>query len=87
MEDLIWLIPALPVAGFVLLMFFGRRMGEPGAGWLATSTVGASFVVSIATFLELGGLDAEARVLHTTVLQPRCLHRGAVVLVQIAHKS
>ena len=34
--ELIWLIPALPVAGFVILTFLGRRIGDPGAGWLAT---------------------------------------------------
>ena len=31
MADLLFLIPALPLAGFLVLVFFGRRMGEPGA--------------------------------------------------------
>ena len=53
MEDLIWLIPALPLAGFVLLVAFGRRLGEPLAGWLATAMVAASFVASIALFLSV----------------------------------
>lgn len=67
MEDLIWLIPALPLAGFVVLLFLGRRIGEPGAGWLATLMVSGSFVASLAAFFELGGLGAEERVLHTTL--------------------
>ena len=33
--DLIWLIPALPLLGFVTLVFAGRRLGDPVAGWFA----------------------------------------------------
>lgn len=53
MADLVWLIPALPLTGFVLVLLFGRRMGEPGAGWLATLMVAASFVVTVGVFLDL----------------------------------
>ena len=35
--DLLWLIPALPVAGFLTLVLFGRRLGDPLAGVLATA--------------------------------------------------
>ena len=45
MLDLIWLIPALPLLGFVLILLFGRILGEPKAGILATLMVGGSFVV------------------------------------------
>ncbi len=55
MHDLIWLIPAFPFAGFVFLVVFGRRLGEPLAGWLATAAVGASFLASVATFFALQG--------------------------------
>ncbi|MEZ5239911.1 MAG: NADH-quinone oxidoreductase subunit L [Microthrixaceae bacterium] len=64
MADLIWLIPALPLAGFLLLMLLGRRIGEPGAGWLATLTVGTSFVLSVATFFDLMSMPAEQRAIH-----------------------
>ena len=53
MLDLVWLIPALPLAGFLILMVFGRRLGEPAAGWLASATVGLSFVVSLIVFAGL----------------------------------
>ena len=53
MLDLVWLIPALPLAGFLLLMVFGRRLGEPAAGWLASVAVGLSFVVSLVVFAGL----------------------------------
>ena len=45
MLDLVWLIPALPLAGFLLLLVVGRRLGEPLAGWFATAHgAPASFV-------------------------------------------
>ena len=53
MLDLVWLIPALPLAGFLLLMVFGRRLGEPAAGWLASVAVGLSFIVSLVVFAGL----------------------------------
>ncbi len=41
-----FLIPLLPLLGFVLLLIFGKKLGSPNSGWLATAAVGASFVVS-----------------------------------------
>ncbi len=61
MLDVLWLIPALPLAGFILILLFGRRLGEPLAGWLATVMVAASFAVSVAVYIEMLGLDAEER--------------------------
>ncbi len=61
MEHLIWVVPALPLAGFLFLVAFGRRMGEPAAGWLATAMVSGSFLASVALFLtarsSTGGPD------------------------------
>jgi len=45
MLDVVWLIPAFPLAGFLLILLFGRRLGEPGAGYVATTAVLGSFVV------------------------------------------
>ena len=61
MLDLVWLIPALPLAGFLILMVFGRRLGEPAAGWLASATVGLSFVVSLIVFAGLLNEPEEER--------------------------
>src|SRR5687767_6213803 len=63
MEDLLWLIPALPLGGFVLLVFLGKRLGEPLAGWVATAAVAGSFAATVAVFVDLLGKDAEERVL------------------------
>jgi NADH-quinone oxidoreductase subunit L len=48
-----YLIPLLPLAGFVILAFFGHRIGNPLAGWLGTILVAASFVVSVLVFVAL----------------------------------
>ena len=53
MVDLVWLIPALPLAGFLLILLFGRRLGDPGAGYFATLMCGAAFVVTVGVFLDL----------------------------------
>ena len=37
----------LPLASFVLLMFFGKRMGNPLAGYVGTAMIGGSFICSI----------------------------------------
>ena len=67
MQDLIWLIPALPLAGFAFLVFFGKRLGEPAAGWLATAAVGGSFLATVGVFLSLRG-EAEADRQYTQTL-------------------
>jgi NADH-quinone oxidoreductase subunit L len=41
--DAVWLIPALPLAGFLILLVAGKRLGEPAAGWLATVMCAGSF--------------------------------------------
>ncbi|MFM2182338.1 MAG: NADH-quinone oxidoreductase subunit [Actinomycetota bacterium] len=61
MLDLIWLIPALPLVGFLVLLVLGRRLGDPRAGYLATAMVAGSFLVSVGVFLELLGLPSEER--------------------------
>jgi len=48
-----YLMPLLPLAGFVVLVFGGRRLGDPLAGWVATAAVAAAFVVAC---FVLGGV-------------------------------
>ena len=61
MLDLVWLIPALPLAGFLVLVFGGKRIGEPNAGRLATTMVGASFLVTVGVFFDLLSKHGEER--------------------------
>ena len=53
MVGLVWLIPALPLAGFLLLVFFGKRIGEPRAGWIGTGAVALAFVTACVVFAGL----------------------------------
>ncbi len=67
MLDLVWLIPAFPLAGFLFLMTFGRRLGEPKAGWVATAAIAASFAATLGVFLELTSLSVHDRRSVTTL--------------------
>ena len=61
MLDLVWLIPALPLAGFLILLVGGRRLGEPAAGWIATLACAGAFVASCVVFLGLLDQDHHHR--------------------------
>jgi NADH-quinone oxidoreductase subunit L len=64
--DLVWLVPALPLTGAVLLLVAGKPLRRV-AGGLASLLVGASFAVSILVFVDLLGLGAEQRTLTVTL--------------------
>ena len=54
--DTIWIVPALPLLGAVVLFLFGKQFSEPKAGWLATGLMGLAFgwsVVMLAALLDL----------------------------------
>jgi NADH-quinone oxidoreductase subunit L len=58
---LIWLVPALPLAGAVVNAAFGRRLGR-NAGVVASVAVGAAFVVSALVLFALLDRDPSQRV-------------------------
>jgi NADH-quinone oxidoreductase subunit L len=59
------LVPLLPLAGALTLGLGGswlqRRLGKGPVGWLACATVGISFVLSCAAFVELARLPPDQR--------------------------
>jgi NADH-quinone oxidoreductase subunit L len=59
--DVVWLIPALPLAGFLLILLFGRRLGDPKSGYLAAAMVGGAFIVTVGVFADLMSKSAEER--------------------------
>ena len=69
MLDLVWLIPALPLVGGLLLVIFGAKLGEPRAGWLATLATAASFAVTVAVYFDMLGRSAEERSHVVTLFQ------------------
>jgi NADH-quinone oxidoreductase subunit L len=58
--SLLWLIPALPLAGAAVNLFLGKRLGR-AAGILGSLTVVASFVLSALAWTQLLGLPADQR--------------------------
>ncbi len=52
MEDLLVLIPALPLAAAVINFLFGRWYLKTVAAWIAIAAVGVSFLLSVAVLIE-----------------------------------
>ena len=59
--NLVWLVPGLPLLGAAFLLLFGKRIGEPKAGWIATAMIFLAFVVSLVITITLHGEHAEER--------------------------
>ena len=57
----VWLIPALPLAGFLILLATGKRLGDPKAGYLGTAMMAGSFLLAVLVFFDLMGLHGEER--------------------------
>jgi len=71
--DLVWIVPALPLLGALVLMPLGRRLREPVAGWIATGLVSLSFAWTVVVFVALRSLPGDARS-HTCLLYTsRCV--------------
>ena len=47
MIDFLWLLIALPLLGAAILILFGKRIGEPASGWLASALVLVPFVIAV----------------------------------------
>ena len=60
MVELVWLIPMLPLLGFLILLITGHLLGEPRAGWVATAFAGASFIATLIVLVGLLGKDSQA---------------------------
>ncbi|HMK62295.1 MAG TPA: NADH-quinone oxidoreductase subunit L, partial [Acidimicrobiales bacterium] len=74
----------LPLAGFVVLALFGRRLGDPLAGWVATTTITGSFVLaclSMAGLLERPGDGRSFTQVLFTWIPVGSLHVNVAVLV------
>ncbi|MEA2901256.1 MAG: NADH-quinone oxidoreductase subunit [Actinomycetota bacterium] len=67
MLEAVWLIPALPLTGFLVLLVAGKRLGDPRAGFLATAMMGAAFLTAVIVFFGLMGREGEERVFTQTL--------------------
>ncbi len=55
MRYLISLIPVLPLAGFLILAFVGKRLNKVSAGVIACGTVFSAFILSLIVFMNANG--------------------------------
>jgi NADH-quinone oxidoreductase subunit L len=58
--DAVWLLVAIPAASAAVLLLGGRRVDRWGH-LLGVASVGVAFVLGLVMFIQLGGLDSEAR--------------------------
>src|SRR6266516_5532398 len=65
--DNIWIVPLLPAAGAMLMLFFGRRLAKRWIDSICVGSIGLSFVWSVLAvwqFIQIG-LPIHTRVLFT----------------------
>ena len=62
MVNTAYLMLLFPLAGFLILVAFGRRIGEPVAGWIGTAAVFGAFVSACIVLAGLVGLPEAHRV-------------------------
>ncbi|MCL1593380.1 MAG: NADH-quinone oxidoreductase subunit L [Actinomycetia bacterium] len=53
MTDLLWILIALPLTGAFINIVFGKRIGEPLAGWLGFVLVGSAWAIAVVPTLGL----------------------------------
>ncbi len=47
MYDLLWLVPALPFLGFLILALFGKKLGKTISSWVGVGSVGLSAIITL----------------------------------------
>ncbi len=72
----LWLIPALPLAGFLVNGIFGRRWPNRAVSLVACGSALLSFLWVLKTLLALGSLDAAYVERYYTWIQSGWLHVG-----------
>ena len=53
MIQLVWLVPVLPLIGFLLIGLFGKKLSKGLVGMIACSSVFGAFAISLGIFFEL----------------------------------
>ena len=64
MIDYLWILIALPLVGAVTLVLFGKRVGAPAAGWLASGLIVADFAFAAALAADFFGAGAEIETVY-----------------------
>jgi len=67
MNELLFIIPALPIAGFLVLALTGRRLSKTTVALVGAGSVGISALLSIVMAIEFMGNPPEGRALTQTL--------------------
>lgn len=84
MVNAAYFILALPLAGFIINLVLGRRLGEPVAGWVGTLAAAGSFVATVIVWVDMLGRSSTDRVADLTIFTwfpVAGLHANAAILV------
>ncbi|MDP2960676.1 MAG: hypothetical protein Q8N71_04555 [candidate division Zixibacteria bacterium] len=57
MIEYIWLIPLLPLLGFLINGLLGKKLGKTLVSWIGCGSVGLSFLISVKVLFELLNVD------------------------------
>ncbi len=60
MTNYVWLIPALPLAGFLINGLFGSRMPNKLISWIGNLTIFGSFVFAVVLYIQMLGTPSLA---------------------------
>ncbi|MDH5406359.1 MAG: NADH-quinone oxidoreductase subunit L, partial [Candidatus Aminicenantes bacterium] len=67
MLDYIWLVPFLPLFGFVINGLVGRRLPRKVVGIIACGAVGLAFLISLIAFFSLPDQPVPDKVLYSWI--------------------
>ena len=63
-QQVLWLIPVLPLAGFLFIGLLGSRLPEKANGWIASLMVFGSLLLSLFSFKHLLAIEAGHRLVE-----------------------
>jgi len=63
-QQVLWLIPILPLAGFLFTGLLGSRLPDKANGWIASLMVFGSFLLSLFTFRHLLAIESGHRLVE-----------------------
>jgi NADH-quinone oxidoreductase subunit L len=84
MVNAAYAIVALPLLGFIINLIWGRRLGEPLAGWVGTAAAGGSFIAAVVVWIHMLGLPSADRVADLNIFTwfpVAGLHVNAALLI------
>lgn len=67
MIQLAWLIPILPLIGFIVIGFMGKKLSKSLVGIIGSGSVLAAFLLSVGVFIQLHGKSETVRVMDWIV--------------------